>query len=202
MKNKIINKNHIWASGQHYEVATPMLDWCYSPFVAAFFAFEEDNIQDDFNGCCAQNATNLYRIVWGLNVKHVSKYVNIEKVCKHHTFDYFDPMSSEHPRLINQRGLFTITKNGEDILTLVEHKWGEADEKARETPWLIKIGIENSYENRENFLRGLNTMGINHMSIFPEIYGAAKFANIGLEFDDYARFHGQGPAIEDDPRKS
>jgi hypothetical protein len=203
IKKKILNPNHIWALAQHYDVATPMLDWCYSPFVAALFAFEEDNILDDFRGCCAQNKNNSYRVIWGLQFEDVFKNANTysDKERNDYTFAHFDPMSSDYPRLINQRGLFTITKNGEDIISLVERKWQEA-KKVKPAPWLIKIRIRNDYENREAFLRGLNSMGINHMSIYPDIHGAAKFSNIGIEFDDYARFHGQGPEMENDPRNS
>lgn len=203
MKMKIIKENHVWALAQHYDVATPMLDWCYSPFVAALFAFEEDNILDDFRGCCAQNKNNSYRVIWGLQFKDVYENANTYSDNEHkkYTLEYFDPMSSDCPRLINQRGLFTITKHGEDIISLVERKWGQA-KRAEQTPWLIKIEIRNDYENREAFLRGLNSMNINHMSIYPDIHGAAKFSNIGIEFDDYARFHGQGPEMENDPRNS
>jgi len=222
---------HLWALGQHYGVATPMLDWCCSPFVAAFFAFEEEsklkginwtnakgnkilslkekeNIVEKFKKCVDDTNKEKFtndllnkeivkffnqqkRVVWGLNLQITDLH---ERLVPQIT--YFDPMSSEHPRLINQRGLFTITDNGEDILTLVQKRWKEGE---KERPWLIKIEIED--EKREDILRSLDSMNINHMSIYPEIYGAAKFSNLGLEFDDYARFHGQGPKVEDDPGK-
>ncbi len=248
-----------WALGQHYGMATPMLDWCYSPFVAAFFAFEEGNSLEDidwvdtkitkaltstqekkivgkFKKCinevnkefekCEYKATKekfinrllnkklmgdfkkQKRVIWGFNFKKVCR--NCENVyrcrfypekCAPHTCEekcilYFDPMSSEYPRLINQRGLFTISNTGECVRELVKDKFADDNE-----PVLIKIKISNKEGNREDFLRGLNSMGINHTTIYPEIYGAAKFCNLGIEFDDYARFHGQGPKVEDDPRE-
>jgi len=181
---------HLWALGQHYGFATPMLDWCYSPFVAAFFAFEE------------RNENQCPRAVWGLKFRDAFEKINSKtpKIVEKDTFEYFDPMSSEYPRLINQRGLFTITKNGQDIKKLVQDKF-KNNGKQVEGPLLIKIEICNKKGNREDFLRGLDSMGINHMTIFPDIYGAANFCNAGIEFDDYARFHGQGPKVEDDPKE-
>jgi len=80
-----------------------------------------------------------------------------------------------------------LKKNDIDIEGIVENnKCADCN-----GPWLIKLKIIDSKENREEFLRRLNAMNINHMSLFPEIKGAAEFSNIGLELYEYARFHGQ-----------
>lgn len=216
LKNKILNPNHIWALGQHYGLATPLLDWCYSPFTAAYFAFEEKNLLEDIDWksnsekfkdlqkMCEDTKLNNFdidnkiknkfryrnRVVWGLKYKDVFENTknHIVKNGKKYVFEYFDPMSSEYPRLINQRGLFTISNTGENIERIVEKYCCKNKDKE---PLLIEITINN--DQREEFLRNLDAMNINHMTLFSEIYGAAKFCNIGSEenMEDYALFHGQ-----------
>lgn len=183
--SKVLDENHLWALAQHYDLMTPLLDWSYSSYVAAYFAFKEN-----------KHKNNKCRYVWGLNYKQVCDNYPKDRIFNTR-IEYFDPMSSEHPRLINQRGLFTTIKNGKvtdkaciddiDIERIVKNnKYSGCN-----GPWLIKIRIKDIKKNREEFLRRLNAMNINHISLFPEIKGAAEFSNIGLEFDEYARFHGQ-----------
>jgi len=190
----ILNRNHIWALGQHQGLATPLLDWCYSPFVAALFAFEKKNEEGK-----EEKRNNDHRVIFGIPAKELHDVFHcIVEKDEDPELAYFDPMSSEHPRLVNQSGLFTITRNGRTIESILEEhgdichmaKYGAE----RSNPWLIKIQIEDTADNREHFLHGLNAMDINPMSLYPEIQGAAQFCNLGIELDDYARFRGQGPS--------
>ncbi|MGB2863891.1 MAG: FRG domain-containing protein [Sedimentisphaerales bacterium] len=191
-REHILSEEHLWALAQHYELATPLLDWSTSPFVAAYFAFEGASRLEDTDWDKLDKDTEWSEIrkkmkdnqqreslpyhdrtVIGLNYRHV---------CQNTGLKPFSPMSSEHPRLINQRGLFTLAKNGEDIETTIQNNWKEGD------PWLIKIHIPNA--PREDFLHALNLMNINGASLFPDINGAARFCNVGLEISDYSTFPG------------
>ncbi len=151
-----------------------------------FVAFEKENNKEE---------DNKHRVIFGLKVKEVVNTLDLPiDGCQ---LEYFDPMSSEHLRLINQRGLFTIRKDGKDIETvLCKYKDGhkERDMPEGNNPWLIKIKIKDIPDTRRSFLHGLTAMNIDHMSLFPEIQGAAKFCNLGIKLDEYARFRGQGPS--------
>ena len=91
------------------------------------------------------------------------------------------------PLAINQKAVFTIVSDGEDIEGVIsEKRLGDNDE-----PCLVKIVFPKA--DRAECLAALDVMNINHLSIYPSLRGAARFCNIGLETADYARFPGQGP---------
>jgi hypothetical protein len=87
------------------------------------------------------------------------------------------PLSGENQRLVNQRGLFTkftgpdaleewVTKN-------FREKSGEPD--AADQPILVKLNLPNTV--RDTALSRLDAANINYLSLFPDVEGAALFAN-------------------------
>lgn len=164
-KDFALNDEELWSLGQHYGLATPLLDWSRSLYVALFFAFE--NAMPSISG---------FRSVWAMNVcqfvcEKIDEF-NKGKDRKHH-FKIIDPISDENPRLIAQTGLFT-----RQPLQFSIPKW-VTELPSYKAPYLIKINIPDS--ERLPILRHLRLMNIHHGTLFPDIEGAAKYCNHTLE---------------------
>jgi hypothetical protein len=165
-----LNEDNLWALGQHNGLATPLLDWTESPFVAAYFAFVERE------GDEKQNRTK--RVVYGLN-RDIERWFQRLGNRKDY-FIAFPPIEArENARFRAQAGVFTKALKGQDVKERVQKCYNERRHRARII--LVEIFIPNS--DREECLRHLNGMNINHASLFPDIYGAAKFCNLKLETD-------------------
>lgn len=164
-KDLSLNDEELWSLGQHYGLATPLLDWSKSLYVALFFAFES-----------ATPSGSGLRSVWALNlcpyVRNKINEFNEGRDKKHH-FKITDPISDENPRLIAQTGLFTRQPLKFSIIEWIKTTL------ASDAPYLIKINIPES--ERLPILRHLRLMNIHHGTLFPDIEGAAKYCNHTLE---------------------
>ena len=160
-----------WALGQHYGLATPLLDWSRSPYAAAYFAFEE----------LATDSTP-YRVVYTLDQRAVdAKNVEIAEGPSLETgrvpvIEFIDPLSDENPRLVSQGSLFTRAPIGTPI-----ERWVAQAFEGSELPVLRRIEIPDG--ERLTCLRGLNRMNINHVSLFPDLSGASRFVNLQAALD-------------------
>ena len=105
----ISDENEFWALGQHHGLATPLLDWAMSPYVAAYFAFIG----------LGKPQTNR-RVVFGLSRVRVDhENGEIIKAFKDPgrppTLEFVQPRSDENARLVSQGGLFTRVPTGTSV---------------------------------------------------------------------------------------
>lgn len=165
-----LTENDWWALGQHYGLATPLLDWTRSPFAAAYFAFEE-----------ATNPTE-FRVIYGLDqIAVLQKSAELAdgpslERGRPPVIEFFDSMADENQRLVSQGGLFTRAPIGMPI-----EEWVVQAFEGSPIPVLLRIEIPN--KDRVAVLSGLDRMNINHLSLFPDLGGASRFVNLKLEID-------------------
>jgi hypothetical protein len=150
--------NEWWALGQHFGLLTPLLDWSDSPFIAAYFAFQLEEVEKG------------NRAIYALS-KDAIKELETEKLeIFHSVFDHND-------RLINQQGLFTISKEALDIEEVIQDKFKDNNTHHA----LVKIVIKEENEDRFEFLNYLNRMNINHSTLFKDLNGAAFKTNYEMK---------------------
>ncbi len=166
----IEEENDWWALGQHNGLATPLLDWTESPFVALYFAFEKE-----------ERSSTAFRSVWALaDMSDMNEEIrNAHDGPNPPTLDYVRPFRDDNTRLVNQAALFTRVPFG---MTVAE--WVTAQFKGdSETAGLIHLKIPD--KDRFDCLRTLNRMNINHTTLFPDLYGAAEHCNKALRIGAY-----------------
>lgn len=176
------DERELWALGQHQGLKTPLLDWTKSPFVAAYFAFLKD---------FPKNTDN--RVVFALSkiiMEEMSHWIgnNLDKLglkgSPSPKLEIFEPESNENPYLVNQNGLFTIGQGFLEIQSWVKKyypKWIENDPHSIKKTALFKLLIPDN--DRKGFLKSLNQMNINHLTLFPDLFGASTYCNYELEIE-------------------
>lgn len=159
-----------WALGQHFGLATPLLDWSKSPYVAAYFALKEPALEGvDYRALWAYSHDGMLDIL----INSPDYYDT--NMLKSDAIEIVSGLTDENSRIVSQSGLFTKTPTGEDVEEFIENKINLTGMG----PILYKIEISN--REREEFLRHLEAMNIHGGSLFPDIVGAAEYANRRLE---------------------
>ena len=164
--DKCENNLDKWLLGRHFGLASPYLDWTFSPFVAAFFALS--TFVDQMSGLRSAYHTMPDGVmsVWQLNVWDSEKWPD--------DVEFIVPNSRIGSRARAQQCAFTKleSKNEIDLMTFLESK--------NCAHWLMRYDIEMS--DASMALKDLQLMNINYLNLFPDMTGAALDANVQYRF--------------------
>ncbi len=164
------DENSWWSLGQHFGLSTPLLDWSHSPYVAAYFAYEANKEPKD-------------RIVFAINYHRIisksKELLEKGKKSRDQVILFFQPNTDDNPRLLSQKGIFSKNPINTHIEEWVEeHFKNESEEQV-----LIRVILPN--DDRDVALKNMNRMNINHLTLFPDIFGACIYSNINLSIQGY-----------------
>lgn len=149
--------NSVAAKAQHYGMPTRLLDWTYSPYIAAYFAYSSMTLLEKHG--------NRDVSIW------VMDKASIEATVYEKHLDIVELIEDGNHRLNAQYGLFTrLYTSHSSVNTMI------ADEYTKLSTSLIKFSLPST--EVENVLRDLSLMGISSKSLFPGIEGVARYATI------------------------
>lgn len=141
---------------QHHGYPTPLLDWTYSPFIAAYFAFR--NVRTDSEGSVRIICFDAAQ--WNRDWRQLQKLAP----AKPH-LSTLDALAIGNSRAIPQQAISTVT-NVDDIETYIRSK--ETNGKS----YLTVIDLPRS--ERPRAMRDLGMMGITAGSLFPGLDGICQ----------------------------
>jgi hypothetical protein len=147
---------------QHHGYPTPLLDWTYSPYVAAFFAYRHVKNSE----AAAAREDEKVRIFMFDQIRWRENYETLSKLtgCRPH-FSLAEFIAIDNERLIPQQSISTIT-NIDDIETYIRSN------EPQERRYLEIIDLPLG--QRAVVMRELSVMGITAGSLFPGLDGACE----------------------------
>lgn len=146
---------------QHHGYPTPLLDWSYSPFVAAYFAFRH-------GGSRPKSRKKHYCRIFVLDQRAWrDDFVQINSIVSFGLhFSIMEFIAIENERMIPQQALSTVT-NIDDIESYVLEKQASAKK-------VYLRAIDIPAEERPLVMKDLQMMGVTAGSLFPGLDGACE----------------------------
>lgn len=146
---------------QHHGYPTPLLDWTFSPFVAAFFAFRHI----DKKTAEMADESEKVRIFVFDQKEWCARYTQMVKLVGPPHFSILEFIAIENERMIPQQAISSVT-NVDDIESYIKAK------ETSEVQYLRVIDLP--VKERTRIMRELSTMGITAGSMFPGLDGACE----------------------------
>jgi len=147
---------------QHHGYPTPLLDWTYSPYVGAFFAYQHVKNSE----AAKAHSDDKIRIFMFDQKQWRSVFPQFPKVtgCQPH-FSIMEFIAIDNERLIPQQSISSVT-NLDDVETYIHTK------ESPDRRYLQVIDLPLS--ERPRVMRELSVMGITAGSLFPGLDGACE----------------------------
>lgn len=148
---------------QHHGYPTPLLDWTYSPYIAAFFAYREIS---NYRAAKALDNDKVRIFVFDQR-EWRNDFIQIPLIVAPHLhLSVLEFLAIDNERMIPQQSVSTVT-NIDDIEDYIKHK---EVEKHKQYLTVIDLPIKE----RTNIMRELSHMGITAGSLLPGLDGACE----------------------------
>jgi FRG domain len=149
-----------FALAQHHGYPTPLLDWTYSPFVAAYFAY--NNLTKEM-----RSEDKKVRIFIFNRKQWFADYPQLPKLAPARPhFSILDVVALNNPRMVQQQALVSVT-NVDDIESYIRNR-----EQQSERTYLQVVDLPSS--SRKEVMQELSLMGITAGSLFPGLDGVCR----------------------------
>jgi hypothetical protein len=148
---------------QHHGYPTPLLDWTYSPYIAAYFAYHRIKSSEAAIASEDQKVRIFVfdKLQWCVTFPQIA---NLSARWEH--FSILEPLAIENERLVPQQALSTFT-TVDDIESYIDLR-----QKEQNAQYLEVIDLPMS--ERDDVVRELRLMGITAGSLFPGLDGACE----------------------------
>lgn len=168
-----LSENAWWALGRHHGLVTPLLDWTYSPYIAAFFAFIDYGESKNQGLRTGQYEGSIQSMpcdrvaVWELALRQ-------DSFPDDGSFTWFEESTGAAYRQNAQQGVFT---------RLDHPTYADLESYLQATKRLHLLRcLEIPASDLVKALSDLDLMGINLATLFPDLDGAAARANLGSKW--------------------